>query len=252
MKRRYFIGLGLILALIMMVSGLAAAQAESEKAKEEAPAEAAKAAKKAEEPEKESNPLVVMETSKGKLVIELYPKEAPITVENFLHYVNTGYYNGTVFHRVIPGFVIQGGGMTADMQRKKTYAAIENEADNGLKNMKYTLSMARTNDPNSATSQFFINLRDNTTLDHSETNAGYAVFGRVIRGTDIVDAIAKVETTTKGQYRDVPVQPVTVTKAYVETGDKTEEGKATEAKKEDTTKKKAAAKKAKEAKAKDN
>jgi len=196
--------------------------------------------------------MVVFETSKGKMTIELYPKEAPITVENFLSYVVEGFYNGTVFHRVIPRFVIQGGGMTADMDRKPTHNPIKNEADNGLKNLRGTLSMARTNDPNSATSQFFINLVDNTALDKSQTSAGYAVFGKVIRGLDIVDAIAQVQTTTKGQYKDVPQIPVTINKAYV----KTDEGGVADKKAgEDEaaeTKSSVTDKKAKEEKATDN
>jgi cyclophilin family peptidyl-prolyl cis-trans isomerase len=156
------------------------------------------------------NPKVTMETSKGTMVIELYPKEAPKTVENFLAYVDDGFFAGTIFHRVIPGFVIQGGGFTADMERKETRKPIVNEADNGLKNLRGTLSMARTNNPDSATSQFFINLRDNAALDHNATSAGYAVFGKVIEGLDVIDAIAAVPTTTRGPYRDVPREPVVI------------------------------------------
>ena len=253
MKRHYAIGLILCLAVVFALSGLALAQTEGKEAEEQpAPAEAAEKEKKAEEKETVSNPLVVFETTKGKMTIELYPEEAPITVENFLTYVNEGFFNGTVFHRVIPRFVIQGGGMTADMERKKTHAPIKNEADNGLKNLRGTLSMARTTDPNSATSQFFVNLNDNAPLDYSETSAGYAVFGKVIRGMDVVDAIAAVKTTTKGQYRDVPAQPITVTKAYVKTEDKADDKTPDAEKSEVTAGKKAVEKKAKEEKATDN
>jgi cyclophilin family peptidyl-prolyl cis-trans isomerase len=242
-KRHYAIGLILCLAAVFALSATAFAETESEAATEEAPETEAKA-EKAEKAEKESNPLVVFETTKGKMTIELYPKEAPISVENFLTYVNEGFYEGTVFHRVIPRFVIQGGGMDADMNRKATHKPIKNEADNGLKNLRGTLSMARTNDPNSATSQFFINLVDNVALDKSATSAGYAVFGKVIRGLDIVDAIAKVETTTKGQYRDVPAKPITVTKAYVKTEGEAAEKKAVDKKASSATDKKATEKKA--------
>ena len=245
MKRHYFTGLILCLAVVFALSGLSLAEGETKEEKEQvSPAAAAAGEKKAEKVEKESNPLVVFETTKGKMTIELYPKEAPITVENFLTYVNEGFYVGTVFHRVIPRFVIQGGGMDADMNRKATHKPIKNEADNGLKNLRGTLSMARTNDPNSATSQFFINLVDNVALDKSATSAGYAVFGKVIRGLDIVDAIAKVETTTKGQYRDVPAKPITVTKAYVKTEGEAAEKKAVEKEASGTADKKATEKKA--------
>lgn len=164
-----------------------------------------------------SYPKVVMHTSKGDIVIELYSDKAPKTVENFLAYTRAGHFEGTVFHRVIPGFVIQGGGYTADLGRKPTRAPIENEAKNGIKNTRGTLSMARTSDPNSATSQFFVNLVDNRGLDPNPAGDphGYAVFGKVVEGMDVVDAIAKAPTTAKGGMRDVPVEPVVVTKAEV-------------------------------------
>jgi peptidyl-prolyl cis-trans isomerase A (cyclophilin A) len=245
-KRYYTLGLIVCLATVFAISGLAYAQTEGGESEAKAPQP--EAAKKVEKTEKESNPLVVFDTTKGKITIELYSDKAPVTVKNFLTYVNEGFYNGTVFHRVIPRFVVQGGGMTADMERKATHAPIVNEADNGLKNLRGTLSMARTNDPNSATSQFFINLVDNAALDKSESSAGYAVFGKVIRGMDIVDRIAGVETTTKGQYRDVPAQPITITKAYVVTGEEeASPEKAAEAKTPAP-----AEKKAKEQKATDN
>ena len=156
---------------------------------------------------------VEFRTNHGAISIEVYPEQAPITVENFLSYVDDGFFDGTVFHRVVPGFVIQGGGFTADMQRKQTRPPIKNEADNGLNNERGTLSMARTSDINSATSQFFINLKDNAALDHSSRDFGYAVFGRVIAGMDIVDRIAAVETTSHGPHRDVPAQPVVIESA---------------------------------------
>jgi peptidyl-prolyl cis-trans isomerase A (cyclophilin A) len=156
---------------------------------------------------------VLFTTSFGDLTILLYQHEAPITVKNFLAYVDSGFYNGTIFHRVIPGFVIQGGGFDAKMRRRPTYAPIKNESDNGMRNERGTLSMARTSDPNSATSQFFINLVDNRSLDYAGRGAGYAVFGKVIKGMDVVDKIAKVETETRDMYQNVPKKPVYVISA---------------------------------------
>jgi len=161
-------------------------------------------------------PRVVMETTLGTMVIELYPDKAPITVKNFLDYVDSGFYNGTIFHRVIPGFVIQGGGFDAKMNKKQTRAPIKNEADNGLRNLRATLSMARTSDINSATSQFFINLKNNGALDHGNRGFGYAVFAKVVKGFNVMDKIAGVKTTTRGHYRDVPAEPVVIIKAYRE------------------------------------
>lgn len=163
---------------------------------------------------KGGNPMVVFETNYGKIELETFPDKAPITVKNFLRYVDEGFYDGTIFHRVIPGFVIQGGGFTADMDQKKTHDPIKNEADNGLKNERGTLSMARTQDINSATSQFFINLKDNAFLDHGSRDFGYAVFAKVVNGMDVVDKIAQVKTTNKGMYQDVPADPVVIEKAY--------------------------------------
>ena len=157
--------------------------------------------------------MIRFETSLGPITIELFDKEAPLSVQNFLEYVDSGHFDGTVFHRVIPGFVIQGGGMTADMRQKDTRAPIRNEADNGLKNRRGTLSMARTNDPHSATSQFFVNLVDNASLDPGRGGAGYAVFGCVTEGMDVVDKIAAVKTGSKGGHQDVPVTPVEVKSA---------------------------------------
>lgn len=157
--------------------------------------------------------MVVFETSVGAFTIELYPDDAPVTVENFLQYVDDGFFDGTVFHRVIPGFVIQGGGFTEAMKQKPTRAAIKNEADNGLKNLRGTLSMARTSDVNSATSQFFVNLADNAFLDHGARDFGYAVFAKVVDGLDVVDTIAAVRTGTRGGHQDVPMEPVVVHRA---------------------------------------
>ncbi|MBN2332300.1 MAG: peptidyl-prolyl cis-trans isomerase [Deltaproteobacteria bacterium] len=155
-------------------------------------------------------PQVVFTTDMGEITIELDPQQAPLTVSNFLAYVDAGFFDGTIFHRVIPGFVIQGGGFTADMVQKPTRTPIKNEADNGLRNLRGTLSMARTQDLHSATSQFFINLKDNKMLDHRPGNFGYAVFGRVSQGMDVVDAIAAVPTGNHGHYQDVPRHPVRI------------------------------------------
>lgn len=157
---------------------------------------------------------VRLETSLGDIVLELDRDGAEITVENFLRYVKDGFFDGTIFHRVIPDFMIQGGGLTADMAQKKTRPPIRNEAANGLKNDRGTIAMARTNDPDSATAQFFINLKDNDFLNcRGPPNPGYAVFGRVSEGMDVVDAIAAVETTSKGYYDDVPKVPVVIRSA---------------------------------------
>ncbi|MES1242868.1 MAG: peptidylprolyl isomerase [Acidobacteriota bacterium] len=165
-----------------------------------------------------ANPRVALETSKGRIVIELYPDKAPKTVANFLQYVNSGFYNGVIFHRVIPGFMIQGGGFTADMTQKETKGSIQNEADNGLRNDRGTIAMARTGDPHSASAQWFINVADNRSLNHTgktQQGWGYAVFGKVVEGMDVADAIVGVRTTQKGPYGDVPVEPITITKASV-------------------------------------
>ena len=167
--------------------------------------------------------MVEMTTSKGVITLELDAKSAPVTVANFLEYVKSGHYDGTIFHRVIPGFVIQGGGMESGMREKATRTPIENEADNGLKNLTGTICMARTSDPHSATSQFFINLKDNSFLDHTEKSAsgwGYAVFGRVTSGMDVVEAIAAVQTGNAGHHQDVPLEDVVLEKlAAIESND---------------------------------
>ena len=160
-----------------------------------------------------SSPQVVMETSKGEIVLALFPDKAPLTVKNFLDYVDAGFYNGTIFHRVIPGFMLQGGGFSRDMQKKPTLTPVKNEAHNGLKNDRGTIAMARTQDPHSASSQFFINTVDNAFLNYKgQTTAGwgYAVFGKVIKGMEVVDAISMVETGNQGRFRDVPKTPVVI------------------------------------------
>lgn len=157
--------------------------------------------------------MVVFSTNYGDFTVELYPDKAPVTVENFLAYVDAGFYDGTIFHRVIPDFVIQGGGFTEDMQQKPTRPPIKNEADNGLKNERGTLSMARTMDVHSATSQFFISLQDNSFLDHGVRDFGYAVFGRVVEGMEVIDKIAAVPTGIRAGHRDVPREPVIINKA---------------------------------------
>ena len=152
-------------------------------------------------------------TTLGDFTVEFFEKEAPISVANFLKYVDDGFFDGTIFHRIVPGFVIQGGGFTEDMSQKRTNPAIKNEADNGLKNSRGSLSMARTNDINSATSQFFVNLKDNDFLDHSRGNFGYAVFARVTEGMDVIDKIAKVPTGKRKGHSDVPTQDVLIKSA---------------------------------------
>ena len=162
------------------------------------------------------NPQVSLKTSMGEMVLELYPEKAPKTVANFLQYVKSGHYNGTVFHRVIDGFMIQGGGFDKDMKQKPTQAPIENEAKNGLKNEAYSVAMARTSAPHSASAQFFINIKNNSFLDYpGQDGWGYAVFGKVIKGTNVVDKIKAVETTHKGMFQNVPVTPVVIESASV-------------------------------------
>ena len=152
--------------------------------------------------------MIRFETSLGDFTVELFEKEAPLSVANFLEYIDSGFFDGTIFHRIVPGFVIQGGGFTEDMTQKRTNPPVKNEADNGLKNSRGTLSMARTNDINSATSQFFVNLKDNDFLDHTRGNFGYAVFAKVTAGMDVIDKIAAVETGRKRGFDDVPVEAV--------------------------------------------
>jgi len=154
--------------------------------------------------------MVILKTNLGDITIKLNSNDAPISVENFLSYVDAEFYNDTIFHRVIPGFMIQGGGMNEDMSEKKTREPIKNEADNGIKNTRGSLAMARTQVVDSATSQFFINLADNSFLDNGSRDFGYAVFGEVVEGMDVVDEIAKVPTGSQGMMADVPSETVTI------------------------------------------
>lgn len=163
--------------------------------------------------------MIRLKTSKGDILLEMFEKEAPKTVENFVNYVKTGHYDGTIFHRVIDGFMIQGGGFDEAMKQKATGKPIENEAANGLGNEAYTIAMARTQDPHSATAQFFINVKDNPFLDYSSPDIrgwGYAVFGRVLEGQEVVDDIRAVRTCSRSGHSDVPVEPVTILEAFVE------------------------------------
>ena len=157
-----------------------------------------------------ANTLVDMKTSRGNIEIELYDDKAPVSAKNFEDYVKSNFYTGTIFHRVIPGFMIQGGGMDVNMIEKTTKAPIINEAHNGLKNTRGTLAMARTSNPNSASSQFFINVADNNFLNRSAMDAGYAVFGKVTKGMDVVDKIVNVPTGNYGMYQNVPKQPIKI------------------------------------------
>ena len=164
--------------------------------------------------------VITFETTLGPIVIELFEEEAPITSKNFLEYAESGFFNGTLFHRVIPGFVIQGGGMESGMIDKRGKDPIQNEANNGVKNLKWTLSMARTNEPHSASSQFFINLVNNSSLDHTEETIqgwGYAVFGEVVEGFETVEAIAAVATGNSGFHQDVPLEEISIVDTKVAT-----------------------------------
>ncbi len=168
------------------------------------------------------NPHVLFETTMGDFEIELNEKEAPRTVENFLNYVKKGHYEGTIFHRIIPTFVVQGGGLDADMKERNTDDPIMNESSNGLKNERMTLSMARTSSPHSATSQFYVNLKDNSSLDRANAadNFGYCVFGKVVKGEEVIDKMAAVKTANKGRQKDVPVEPIVVKKVTLLDGEK--------------------------------
>lgn len=175
----------------------------------------------ADSPAAAENPKVVMQTSMGDIVIELFPQQAPKTVANFLQYVDDGFYSGTIFHRVINGFMIQGGGFTEDMVQKQTRPPVMNEADNGLRNTSGTIAMARTMDPHSATAQFFINVNNNTSLDFREKTPrawGYAVFGRVVKGMEVVSAIKSVSTGNRGMHSDVPTTNIIIKKVSRQNG----------------------------------
>ncbi len=181
----------------------------------------------------QENPQIKMKTSLGTIIVELDAKAAPKTVANFLAYMNDGFYNNTIFHRVIKGFMIQGGGLTKEMQKKATRPAVTNEADNGLKNQIGTIAMARTSAPHSATAQFFINVANNSPLDHKAKTSrgwGYCVFGRVVQGMEVVRAIEQTSTTVKAGRRDVPVQPIiiqSVTATMADNSAQTKEGAET-------------------------
>ncbi|EAU9811070.1 peptidylprolyl isomerase A [Salmonella enterica] len=161
------------------------------------------------------DPHVLLTTSAGNIELELNSQKAPVSVKNFVDYVNSGFYNNTTFHRVIPGFMIQGGGFNEQMQQKKPNPPIKNEADNGLRNTRGTIAMARTADKDSATSQFFINVADNAFLDHGQRDFGYAVFGKVVKGMDVADKISQVPTHDVGPYQNVPTKPVVILSAKV-------------------------------------
>ena len=162
------------------------------------------------QPAHAADPVVVIKTSLGTITVQLDPSHAPLSTANFLDYVDKKFYDGTIFHRVIPGFMVQGGGFTPDMAEKPAQAPIKNEGTNGLKNLRGTIAMARTSDPDSATAQFYLNLVDNGALDATNDTPGYAVFGKVIDGLDVLDKIAQVPTATKGMYENVPTEPVTI------------------------------------------
>ncbi len=166
-----------------------------------------------------NNPRAVIHTSMGDITVELFEGEAPATVENFIAYAQDGFYNDTIFHRVISHFMIQGGGLTADMKAKPTAEPVVNESSNGLSNSRGTIAMARTSDPDSATSQFFINVQDNPTLDDRPMAPGYTVFGKVVEGLDVVDEIRFVETTSNPPYHDVPTEPVVIESVEIITAD---------------------------------
>jgi peptidyl-prolyl cis-trans isomerase A (cyclophilin A) len=209
-----------LLAFALMLPLAAGAQNQPKPApKADAkPTTAAKVAEAPADTAKAAHPQVVLRTSMGDITIELYPDKAPKSVENFQQYVKDGFYNGTVFHRVINGFMIQGGGFTKDLTQKRTRPAIQNEANNGLSNLKGTVAMARTNDPHSATAQFFINVVDNKRLDYvsdqSGMTYGYAVFGKVVAGMDVIEKIKAVETSAQGPLPgDVPKVAITIDKA---------------------------------------
>ncbi len=206
MQRRHFAPLLLGSVALASALGLSSAHAQAPTA---APASGTTPA---------AAPRVTLNTNLGAIVLELDPVRAPLTVQNFLQYVRDGHYHGTVFHRVIPGFMIQGGGFTADMQQKPTRPPIALEARNGLSNLRGTVAMARTQVPDSATAQFFINVVDNPMLDQprSPDGHGYAVFGRVVSGLDVVDRIRAVPTGRRGAFSNVPLQPVTILNATLE------------------------------------
>lgn len=158
---------------------------------------------------------VLLTTTAGNIELALDDQKAPESVKNFVSYVDSGFYNGTIFHRVIPGFMAQGGGFTSDLKQKATQPPIKNEADNGLRNLRGTISMARTSEKDSATSQFFLNVADNAFLDHGQRDFGYAVFGKVVKGMDVADKISQVQTENVGPYQNVPIKPIVIQSAKI-------------------------------------
>jgi cyclophilin family peptidyl-prolyl cis-trans isomerase len=216
MKVTALVVLGVVISMVM--TAIAAAETGGTKADTtKAPSPEPKSKIEAKvSPKPTANPAVILETNMGTIKIELFKDKAPISVDNFVSYVKEGYFDGTIFHRVVKGFVIQAGGITEDMKQKPQKPGVFNEAKNGLLNLRGTLSMARTQDINSGSSHFFINLKDNAFLDHKGEDAktyGYAVFGKVTEGMDVVDKIAQVDVATKAGFQDVPVKPVIITKA---------------------------------------
>lgn len=201
MRKSLHLLLTCLLTLGIFNAGAQSAPQKSEqKANSKAPAE---------------TPQVVFQTTLGDLRIALFPDRAPVTVDNFLHYVDSGFYNGVIFHRIVPGFVVQGGGFDQEYQQKNTRAPIANESNNGLRNLRGTLSMARTNDPNSATAQFFINLKDNPQLDYRPMQQGYAVFGKLVSGLEVIDAMAKQpQGEHRGVFENAPNTPIVIERAY--------------------------------------
>jgi len=201
--------LSLVLIIMMVSLAIACKNNKNQQTKTEDPKQAEETEQKEEKIDiKGGNPMVLVKTNKGDIKVELFQDKSPITVENFISYVNDGFYNATIFHRVIPGFMIQGGGFTEDMQKKAAKQPIKNEADNGVSNKRGTLAMARTPDVDSATSQFFINVGDNDSLNHGPRDFGYAVFGKVVGGMDIVDSIVSVKTSNSGMHQNVPEEAV--------------------------------------------
>jgi peptidyl-prolyl cis-trans isomerase A (cyclophilin A)/peptidyl-prolyl cis-trans isomerase B (cyclophilin B) len=221
MLKRVLLTFALLLPVFAFAqTGTAPAKPAAKQPAKAAPAKPKPADKTAPAAEKVTGSKVLLKTNMGDIVIELYPDKAPKSVENFLAYVNSGFYDGTIFHRVIDNFMVQGGGFTRELRQKPTKPAITNEAKNGLSNLKGTVAMARTSDPNSATAQFFINIADNQRLDYtSDQNGmtwGYAVFGKVVSGMDVVDKIRVLPTGAQGPFKsDVPTTPVVIEKASV-------------------------------------
>ena len=205
----------MIVMLTLLVSEGCTQNKKTELNENESNSATEKVDKMSKTPQKENGYLVVLETSLGSIEIELNKEKAPITVENFLNYVMSGAYDGTVFHRVIDGFMIQGGGFTTDGKKKSTNPPIKLESNNGLLNEVGTIAMARTNIPDSATNQFFINLKDNSFLNYSPTSPGYAVFGKVVKGMDIINNIKRVKTSVKNGMKDWPVDDVLIKKVFL-------------------------------------